>query len=267
MNITHAMIGGTGVYHAGDIEDAQTQTIHTPYGDAVVTIGRYAKRYVAFMARHGTHHGTPPHLINYRANLYALKSLGVQQVLATAAVGSLNLSYKPGELVLVDDVIDMTKSRKGTFFDEGRVVHVDVSDPYCARLRNNLKETAEALRIPLHDGGVYVCTEGPRFETKAEISMYAQLGGNVVGMTSMPETILAKELELCYATVCMVTNLAAGLSEHPLTHEEVTTTMAANVEKIRELFYHFILNDVDTRTCACPSAVGGQSALVGEGTA
>lgn len=208
-----------------------------------------------------------PHLINYRANLYALKSLGVEQVLATAAVGSLQRSYQPGELVLVDDVIDMTKSRKSTFFDEGRVVHVDMSDPYCSRLRRGLREAAGKLGYDLHDGGVYVCTEGPRFETKAEIAMYAQLGGSVVGMTSMPEATLAKELELCYATVCMVTNWAAGLSPHPLTHEEVTSAMAANVEKLRRLFYQFIENDTGERTCGCTTAVGGQAPLTGEESA
>ncbi|WAH35145.1 S-methyl-5'-thioadenosine phosphorylase [Alicyclobacillus dauci] len=261
MAVKYAIIGGTGVYDPGQVDDARTDKIHTPYGEATVTIGTYAGKHVAFMARHGEGHATPPHRINYRANIWALKEIGVEQVLATAAVGSLQLALAPGELVLVDDVIDMTKSRISTFFDAERVVHVDMSDPYCGRLRQHLKDTADHLGYHVHDGGVYVCTEGPRFETKAEIQMYSRLGGSVVGMTSIPEVTLAKEAELCYATVCMVTNYAAGLSSHPLTHQEVVDTMRDNVGKIRSLFYNFIERDTSTRTCSCKEAVGGQTPL------
>ncbi|MFD1674434.1 S-methyl-5'-thioadenosine phosphorylase [Alicyclobacillus fodiniaquatilis] len=261
MQAKYAIIGGTGVYEAGQVSDATTSTIHTPYGDATVTIGAYAGKQVAFMARHGAGHSTPPHKIRYRANIWALKELGVEQVLATAAVGSLQLACAPGDLVLVDDVIDMTKSRVNTFFDGEPVVHVDMSDPYCGRLRRGLMAAANNLGYSMHDHGVYVCTEGPRFETKAEIQMYGQLGASVVGMTSMPEVTLAKEAQLCYATVCMVTNYAAGLSNAPLTHHEVIETMQQNVRKIRDLFYNFISEDKDLRTCACPNAVAGQVPL------
>lgn len=265
VDIEYGIIGGTGVYEPGQVEDAQRLPLHTPFGDTELTIGRYADKRVAFLARHGASHGTPPHLIHYRANIWALKEVGVKQILATAAVGSLNVHYRPGDLVLVDDVIDMTKSRASTFFSSDGVVHVDMSDPYCQRLRGQLRHSAHDLGYAIADGGTYVCTEGPRFETKAEIGMYGQLGGDVVGMTSMPEAVLAKEAELCYAAVCMVTNYAAGMAGHTLTHQEVVDAMANNVHKIRELFYHFIEQDSDVRDCACPHAVGGQTPLTGSG--
>ncbi|MFB5189354.1 S-methyl-5'-thioadenosine phosphorylase [Alicyclobacillus fastidiosus] len=261
MQPKYAIIGGTGVYEPGAVEDARDVEIHTPYGDVPVTIGGYGGQAVAFLARHGKDHATPPHKVNYRANIYALKDLGVEQVLATAAVGSLQPGLKPGDLVLVDDVIDMSKSRVGTFFERDTVVHVDMSDPYCNRLRRNLTQIASRLNYAIHAGGVYVSTEGPRFETKAEIRMFQRLGGSVVGMTSMPEVALAKEAELCYATVCMVTNYAAGLTTNALTHQEVVDTMRDNVDKIRTLFYEFIQSDRDERTCDCKRAVGGQTPL------
>lgn len=261
MRVKYAMIGGTGVYEPGQVGNAETVPVDTPYGNVSVTIGTYATKKVAFLARHGSTHGTPPHKINYRANIFALKELGVTQILATAAVGSLQLPYAPGELVLADDVIDMTKSRESTFFDEGKVVHIDMSDPYCHRLRSRLRDAANRQSIDIHDGGVYVCTEGPRFETKAEIAWYSKLGGSVVGMTSMPEVALAKEAEMCYAVVCMVTNYAAGMTGQALSHQEVVDTMGQNVHKIRTLFYDFIERDNDERTCACKDAVGGQAEL------
>lgn len=266
MQAKYAIIGGTGVYEAGDVQNATQHEIHTPYGSVQVTVGTYASQPVAFMARHGRNHATPPHKVNYRANIWALKELGVTQVLATAAVGSLQLAYSPGNLVIVDDVIDMTKSRVNTFFEAEPVVHVDMSDPYCGRLREQLVRSADKIGIDVATSGVYVCTEGPRFETKAEIQMYARMGGAVVGMTSMPEVVLAKEAELCYATVCMVTNYAAGLTANPLTHQEVMDTMRDNVDKIRSLFYTLIESSDDTRTCDCKNAVSGQTPLLQKGT-
>jgi 5'-methylthioadenosine phosphorylase len=213
------------------------------------------------MPRHGAGHSIPPHRINYRANIWALKQLGVTQVFATAAVGSLQLDVAPGSLVIVDDFLDFTKSRPSTFFDEGTVVHVDVTDPYCGRLRRALADSAHAVGIEVRHGGTYVCTEGPRFETPAEIRFYQSLGATVVGMTSVPEVVLAKEAELCYATVCMVTNYGAGISEHPLTHEEVVDAMQQNVHLIGRLFFHTIATLGAERDCRCANAVGGQVPL------
>lgn len=261
-----AVIGGTGVYDPGILENPQELTLETPFGAAKATLGTYAGQPVAFMPRHGAGHQIPPHLVNYRANIWALKQLGVTQVLATAAVGSLQQAYSPGSLVLIDSFLDYTKSRPTTFFDQGHVVHVDMTDPYCGRLRQQLRHSADALDMPLVDGGTYVCVEGPRFESTAEVRLYQSFGAAVVGMTTIPEVVLAKEAELCYATVCMVTNYGAGISSTPLTHEEVVEAMAQNVHHLRELFFHAIAHGDGVRDCLCSSAVGGQKPLLGSQT-
>jgi 5'-methylthioadenosine phosphorylase len=263
MHAEYAIIGGTGVYDPALLEEAERHTIETPYGPAELTLGTYAGKRVAFMPRHSYKHSVAPHKINYRANIRALKQIGVHTVLATAAVGSLKVELAPGDLVLVDDFIDMTKSRPQTFYEgapEG-VVHIDLSDAYCGRIREHLKNTADEIGIPVKNGGVYVCTEGPRFETPAEIRLYASWGGDVVGMTSCPEVILAKESEMCYATVAMITNYCAGISKHPLTHQEVIDAMKENVQKIRELFFNAIKRGTGERTCACPHALAELGSL------
>jgi 5'-methylthioadenosine phosphorylase len=263
MQAEYAIIGGTGVYDPALLDDAERHTIETPYGSAQLTLGTYAGKRVAFMPRHGYSHSVAPHKINYRANIRALKQIGVHTVLATAAVGSLREELAPGELVLVDDFIDMTKSRPGTFYEgapEG-VVHIDLSDAYCGRIREHLMATGGEQGIALKNRGIYVCTEGPRFETPAEIRLYASWGGSVVGMTTCPEVVLAKESEMCYATVAMVTNYCAGIAKHPLTHQEVVDAMKANVQKIRELFFHTIERGTGERTCACPHALAELGSL------
>lgn len=263
MNAEFAIIGGTGVYDPALLEDSESHIISTPYGDAKVTIGTYNGRRIAFMPRHGASHSIPPHKINYRANIMALKQIGVTQVFSTAAVGSLRRELRPGSLVVIDSFLDFTKTRIATFFDEHQVVHVDVSEPYCPRLREHLRVAGHQLGIHLHHGGTYVCTEGPRFETPAEIRMFQAMGGSVVGMTNVPEVVLAKEAELCYATVCMVTNFGAGMTTQPVTHQEVIEEMGRNVEKIRRLFFHAIHQLTEDRECSCAHAVGGQTPLLG----
>jgi len=254
-----AIIGGTGVYDAALLTDAREHDIATPYGTVTCTVGTYGGQSLAFMPRHGKGHSVAPHQVNYRANLYALREIGVKNILSTAAVGSLRLALAPGSLVIVDQFLDFTKSRPSTFFEGERPVgHVDMTDPYCRRLREHLAATASAQGIHVSHGGTYVCAEGPRFETPAEIRMFAQLGGDVVGMTSVPEVVLAKELGLCYATIAMVTNLCAGMSGRPLTHQEVVTEMAQNVDRIRSLFFEaFVtLGESDGSLCDCASAAG-----------
>jgi len=265
MNAEFAIIGGTGVYDPALLSDSERVTIDTPFGQAAATIGTYLGKNVAFMSRHGYGHSIPPHKINYRANIWALKQLGVKQVLASAAVGSLRLDYAPSSLVIVNNFLDFTKVRPTTFYEENGVVHVDMTDPYCARLRTALEESAKQLSLPVHATGTYVCAEGPRFESPAEIKMFQQLGGSVVGMTTIPEVVLAKEAELCYATVCMVTNYGAGISKTPLTHEEVVAEMEQNVHTLRELFFTTIENLSTHRGCRCKDAVGSQAPLVGNG--
>lgn len=260
----YAIIGGTGVYDPALLDESQRITIDTPFGKSEATLGSYQGKEIVFMPRHGYGHSIPPHRINYRANIAALKQLGVQQVFATAAVGSLQMEYAPGALLIVDDFLDFTKSRPTTFFETDKVVHVDVTDPYCQRLRHHLRDTALAEDISIHAHGTYVCTEGPRFESPAEVKLYQQFGGAVVGMTSIPEVVLAKEAELCYATVCMVTNYGAGISKIPLTHEEVIEEMAKNVHLIRKLFFSAISRLSPERTCRCATSVDGQQELDGK---
>jgi 5'-methylthioadenosine phosphorylase len=256
MQAEFAIIGGTGVYDPALLNQSVRHTIHTPYGPVDVTVGEYKGKRIAFVPRHGYRHSVPPHKINFRANIRALQELGVQQVLSTAAVGSLRRDLPPGSLVVVDDFLDLTKNRVQTFFEgEEGVVHIDMTDPYCNRLRRQLVEVAARNGIPVHDGGVYVCTEGPRFETRAEIRAYASWGGDVVGMTSVPEVVLAKEARLCYATVAIVTNYCSGISPHALTHQEVIDTMKTRIETVRKLFFDTIVQGSHERTCACPHAL------------
>ncbi|EAX46562.1 methylthioadenosine phosphorylase [Thermosinus carboxydivorans Nor1] len=252
-----AIIGGTGVYDPRILENVREEEILTPYGAVRYKVGEYAGRAIAFIPRHGSKHSIPPHLINYRANIWAMKKIGVQAILATTAVGSLNTDMKPGDFVLINQFLDFTKNRVHTFYEGGErgVVHVDVTEPYCPALRQKLEKAAKKIGIAIHTKGTYVCTEGPRFETPAEIAMFAKLGGDVVGMTNVPEVVLAREAEMCYATVSMVTNYAAGISAQPLTHGEVLDTMKANTENIKRLIMETIsLIDPDA-DCTCRHAL------------
>lgn len=230
------IIGGTGVYDPAIIEDAHDQVVPTGYGEVKVMLGHYQGRPVAFMPRHGGDHSVPPHLINYRANIEALYKLGVKRIIATAAVGSLNFEYKPGSIVVMDQFIDFTKGRTPTFFagDKRGVVHVDMTEPYCPEVRKALLEAAQPTGTDVFERGTYVCTEGPRFETAAEIKMFKILGGDVIGMTTVPEAVLARELGICYATVAMVTNFAAGIAPGKLTHAEVVNCMQSNMARLRQ---------------------------------
>jgi 5'-methylthioadenosine phosphorylase len=250
------IIGGTGVYDPTWLEDAQEVVVNTPYGETKLVEGRLKEctESVVFMNRHGAGHSVPPHRVNYRANLWALKAQGVGRVAATAAVGSLNQAMPPGSMVLVDQFLDFTKSRPQTFFDgdDGRVVHVDVSQPYCAASRRRVRQAGARAGVHLIMGGVYVTTEGPRFETPAEIRAYRILGGDLVGMTGVPEVVLARELGLCYVTIAMVTNFAAGMSETVLTHQEVLDVMGANVHHLREVLLEAIQELGGDYACGCP---------------
>lgn len=231
------IIGGTGVYDPRILENPKEDVVLTPYGMTSVKVGTYHDREVVFMARHGVNHSVPPHLVNYRANVWALHQLGVQAVIATAAVGSVNPAMKPGNFVITDDFLDFTKTRIYTFFEGGEqgVVHTDFTQPYSPKVRQTLLAAAKDLGITAHDGGVYACMEGPRFETPAEIRMVAKLGGDLVGMTNVPEAVLAREIGLEYGLIAMVTNMAAGISPTPLSHQEVLDIMAQNGETLRRL--------------------------------
>lgn len=252
-----AIIGGTGVYDPRILENITEHRLKNRYGDVKYFIGSYQGEEIVFLARHGTDHSVPPHLINYRANVWQLKELGVERVIATAAVGSLNIDMKPGSFVIVDQFFDFTKSRISTFYDGGEmgVVHCDMTHPYCPEIRQALLEAGRRRGFSIHDGGVYVCTEGPRFETAAEVKMYASLGGDLVGMTSVPEAVLARELGICYATVCMVTNYGAGISSERLTHKEVLEAMGLITSNLKTLFMDAITNIPADRGCDCSKII------------
>lgn len=249
-----AIIGGTGVYDPSILKNVYDDKMNTPYGEVAYKIGEFGDKKIAFIPRHGSHHSIPPHLINYRANIWAIKKLGVGHIIATTAVGSLNERMKPGDFVLVDQFLDFTKNRVSTFYEGGDrgVVHLDVTEPYCPKLRSFIEQAAQQLNLPIHNGGVYVCTDGPRFETPAEIKMFKQLGGDLVGMTNVPEVVLANEAEMCYSTISMVTNFAAGISPQVLTHAEVLEIMAENGEKLKKLIMRSIENiNIKDDSCKC----------------
>ncbi|MBC7131359.1 S-methyl-5'-thioadenosine phosphorylase [Candidatus Bathyarchaeota archaeon] len=222
-----AIIGGSGFEKL--FTDADEIWIGTPYGiPPPLLIGKISDRDVAFLPRHGRDHSTPPHRVNYRANIYALHQLGVERIIAINAVGAINRNFKPGDVVIPHDLADFTKSRPTTFYDEAPVTHIDFSKPYCPEIREILVKKAADAGLKCWDKAVLVCTEGPRFETPAEIEMFRRLGFDVVGMTSIPEAILARELEMCYASLCFVSNMAAGIQERLTSMEVIEVSRRIN---------------------------------------
>lgn len=248
-----AVIGGTGVYDPALLESIKEHTMTNRFGEAKVMVGSYKGEELAFIPRHGADHSAAPHLINYRANIMALKQLGVENILATAAVGSLLLDFKPGEFVLADQFLDFTKTRDNTFYEGGAdgVVHCDMTVPYCPDLRAAIQKSGAELDLVVHNGGTYVCTEGPRFETAAEIQMFKILGGQVIGMTSVPEVCLARELGICYANISIVTNYAAGIAHGILTHSEVVEMMQGSINNIRRMIMESVKYIASEKNCDC----------------
>lgn len=248
-----AIIGGTGVYDIGS--GSKTKIVKTKYGNAEVDLVNINGEEIVFLARHGKKHTTPPHLINYRANMKALEELGVKYVYATAAVGSCNENYIPGDIVVIRDFIDFTKQRPLTFFEGGDepVKHIDMSEPYCKNLRNKFYEAAKIELIDIKGDAVYICTEGPRFETESEIKMYKMFGGDVVGMTNVPEVVLARELGMCYAAVGIITNWCTGV-KGDITLHDIQGTLSANKEKITKVFLRVFSENLDQEQCNCKNA-------------
>ena len=205
------------------------------------------------MPRHAEDHNYPPHKINYRANIYALKKIGVKQIIAVNTVGSMQENVKPGELLIPNDFIDFTKNRPTTFYDD-KTVHIDMTDPYCPNIREVLINNGE---VDVIDKGIYVCTEGPRFETPAEIRMFKKLGGTVVGMTGVPEVILARELEMCYASICVVSNYAASISKKKLTIDEVFEVLENKKQKLIKIIKKTIKKLKYDPNCKCQKALEG----------
>ena len=223
------VISGTGVTEQFEVTDRRT--VRTRYGPAAVYPARDGSYYL--LPRHGIGHGIPPHMVNYRANMSALKHLGVRSIISTSAVGSMNRRFAVGRLGLVDQFIDFTSRRGGTFFDDA-VRHVDMTSPYSQRINSALQRAAGAEGMKLHTGLVYVCVEGPRFETAAEIRMFRRLGGDVVGMTGVPEVVLAREAGIEYSSIAVATNWAAGMQDS-VSHEEVLQGMKRVGPRVKSL--------------------------------
>ena len=244
-----AIIAGTLVYEIPGM-DLQERIITTPYGEALVYEVKGARSDVLFLPRHGLKHDTPPHKINYRANLKALEQLGVKRILAVNAVGSINKEIAPLDLAVLSDFLDFTSDRESTFFDGEKlgVKHIDVSTPYCPYLRQTLLEVADEMKIPVHPESVYVCTNGPRLESPAEIRMYDQLGGDVVGMTGIPEAVLAKELGICYASVAFSINWAAGYQE-TVEFTSDTDGLKKMKKDLLDLLMEVIASSTDSECC------------------
>jgi 5'-methylthioinosine phosphorylase len=233
----YAIIGGSGLAKLSALENLRRKVMRTPYGEpsGALTFGRFAGADVVFLARHGYGHTLAPHEINYRANLWALRELKVEGVISVATVGGIRADLGPGTLVVPDQIIDYTHSRKGTFFEgsEMPVMHVDFTQPYTPALRERLLTASATCGEPVTDGGVYACTQGPRLETAAEIERIARDGGDMVGMTGMPEAALAREAELAYATLAVVVNHAAGRGDSKLEVklEELEAVMRATMTR------------------------------------
>lgn len=250
------IIGGTGVYDSSFMDRSENIELDTPYGKVQLIKGYRGDKEIFFLERHTKGHKLIPSKVNYKGNIYALKSLNVDYVISTAAVGAIN-NCSVGDFVILNDFIDFTKNRSYTFFDEENsgVVHVDMTEPYCKTLRTNLIDALQWSNAPIIKNGTYVCTEGPRFETPAEISMYKKLGGDVVGMTNVPEVILAREAALCYATVALVTNYAAGISKKVLTHKEVSENMSKMMDTLKKAFIYLIDHMTLDKICSCNEAL------------
>ncbi len=231
------IIAGTGFSDLGALHDTSTQTVSTAFGDARVSLGTWHGVPVAFLTRHGAGHSVPPHLVNYRANIRALADLGVRDVVAVNVTGSIDPDLRPGDLLCLDDFLDLTRQRVLTFFDgstpEG-VVHTDVLEPYHPAIRREILEAASSAGQPIRDGGVYACFEGPRFETRAEIRLAALAGADVAGMTGVPEVTLAAEAGLRYAAVSLVVNPATGVGDatEPITMADIDQVLQDSATKV-----------------------------------
>ncbi|AHC51328.1 5'-methylthioadenosine phosphorylase [Sulfolobus acidocaldarius SUSAZ] len=250
------IIGGSGLYDPKILENTREIKIYTPYGEPsdYILLGELEGKSVAFLPRHGRGHRIPPHKINYRANIWALKELGVKWLISVSAVGSLRMDYKPGDFVIPDQFIDMTKGRDYTFFDGPVVAHVSMADPFCNSLRKIILDIAREMKIQTHERGTYICIEGPRFSSRAESRVWKEVfKADIIGMTLVPEVNLACEAQMCYSTIAMITDYDV-FAELPVTAEEVIKVMAENTEKARKLLYGVIKRlpeEPDERECSC----------------
>ena len=252
------VIGGSGFYSLFTTgEEIKAETPYGPPSDLIM-VGEVAGRRVAFLPRHGRDHRFPPHRIPFRANLWALRALGVRQILAPSAVGALTKDYQVGTLAIPDQIVDRTYGREQTYYEADRAVHVPFADPYCPRGRAQAITSAQAANWALQESGTLVVINGPRFSSRAESRWYAAQGWTLVGMTAYPEAVLARELALCYTSLRLVTDTDAGIAEgEGVTQEEVFRAFGQNVARLRELVLAIVAALPEERACPCPDALAG----------
>ena len=250
------IFGGPGIYDSELLQESKEISIDTPYGKTSdsITIGDYKGRKVAFMPRHGKKHAIPPHMINFRANIWAFKELGVTRILAPSAVGSLKEEFKPGDFALPSQFLDFTKSRIGSFSEDGRVIHISVAEPFCPELQEIVLQTAQSQNIKIHKNCTYVCIEGPRFSTKAESKFFRTAGADIIGMTLVPECQLAREAQICYVSISTITDYDVW-AEKPVTAKEVLETLSKNVEITKKMLAVLLEKIPKTRKCYCERAL------------
>jgi len=251
------LIGGSGVYDPRLLTDISEVEPQTPFGSlsAPITVGKFRDKEIAFLPRHGPGHTIPPHEVNYRANIWAMKELGVTRIISVSAVGSLKEEYRPGQLVLADQFVDFTKGRDYTFYDGPKVYHISVADPFCDELREVFTAKAGELGLDIHGSGTLVCIEGPRFSTRAESRMFRSFA-DIIGMTVVPECQLAREKEMCYCTIAMVTDYDVW-KEKPVDVGMVIETMKGNMSNVRALLEMAIPEIPADRDCECSTALAG----------
>ncbi len=252
------VFGGSGFY--AFLDRVETVETPTPYGapSAPPVIGEVGGRRVAFIPRHGTKHEYPPHRINYRANVWAMKELGVERIIGPCAAGSLRREVALGDFVVCDQLVDRTRSRPHTFYDGPVTTHISFADPYCETMRQVAIATGRELGITMHEHGTMVVIEGPRFSTRAESRWFASQGWDTLNMTGYPEAVLARELEMCYVNVSLITDYDVGVEDAPpVTHEQVIQVFTRNNERLRELLFAMIPALPAERDCPCATALRG----------
>lgn len=253
------IIGGTGVYDPKLLKDAEQVEVETPYGKPSdkVTVGTLEGREVAFLPRHGGSHSIPPHKVNWRANIWALKELGCTRIFATCATGSLKKELKPGDMVIVDQFIDLSKDVH-TFYDEGKFYHVPMAEPFCPELRELLLNIAKGRNIPVHGKGTYMRIEGPQFSTIAASNMNRQFA-DLIGMTGVPEAILSREQGICFAIIATITDYDSWIGKHT-EFAEMKKVMAKNMQNTRDVLMEAVLKVPEKRGCSCKDALKGAKA-------
>jgi 5'-methylthioadenosine phosphorylase len=256
--LTLAIIGGSGLYSMTGLTDTTEYDLETPFGkpSAPIVMGTLEGSRIAFLARHGTGHYIMPTDVPYRANIYALKALGVERIVSINACGSLREDYAPGDIVIPDQIFDNTRDRARTFFGEGLVAHIGVADPFCPDLSTRLVIAVTESSVKVHRGGAFIIIEGPRFSTKIESNAYRAWGMSIVGMTAAPEAFLAREAEICYAVMAHVTDYDVWhISEAPVTVEMVIKTLNKNTQAAQASIRHLVTTLPEKRACSCDSAL------------